>query len=123
MSKLHYEIYFQGNNFPGFVAGDHARRFVASGTIDVTASMSAAVAIPAAPPSESAVPVLVLKVLGPDAVYVQFAARNQDAPAGTGAHAVADAAPRLLLDEVDGRQTIVPPFEGRFAAVVAASLS
>ncbi|KAB1068831.1 hypothetical protein [Methylobacterium planeticum] len=122
MSRLHYQIFFQGTNSPGMDVGDYARTLVSSGSIPVTDSMSAAVDVPEVPYTIQAIAIAVFKVLGPDAVYVQFAKRGQGAPAGTGAHAVADAFPRMLLDEVDGARTIVLPQQGRFAAVQAAAL-
>ena len=122
MSMLHYQVWTQTCDDQGAADGRLVTK-LASGTIPLTTSPSAAVTLPSVPPTPIGVYnlALVLKVVGTDRAYVEARSDGQ-ATSQTGAHASTDALPRTLVGAEDGAICERVP-SGTFTAVLAAAIS
>ena len=119
MAYLSYRLYTRLNRQNALTPDDLGRDLVASGTINTTATLSAALSIPAKTQQQDIV--AFFRAVGAP-VYVHICKAGVT-PAGTGAHAAADAQPREFIHPDDGIVPVLLPDGGSFAAVDAAAFA
>ncbi|WP_298962258.1 hypothetical protein [uncultured Methylobacterium sp.] len=119
MSALRYEIWVQASSEDNVFDG-RLIKLMASGTVTLSSTRSAAITLPKVGSHQN--PAIVLKVIGTDKAYVEFLPKGQTS-AQTGAHLAADAKPRQLVGQEDGTIVVTGPAEGSFTVVQAAAVA
>jgi hypothetical protein len=123
---LHYEIWSQLNDSLGQSEGRLLSQ-LASGTIQLSSSVSTAIAVPTMiDPHEGYSVIGIFKVLqssplGLDRAYVEIL--NSGTSNMNAAHLMSDVNPRMLIGSEDGAVLVPVPKIGSFTAILAASIT